>query len=220
MDRVGLQELVDSLRGAKYSFGQDAARYLIVHRVEFDAGLTDAEVIALEGRFSFQFTPDLREFLQTALPRGPQFPDWRSGVEAELRDWLDQPRQGVLFDVEHNEFWLEEWGPRPGTPSEALRVADELVAAAPRLIPIYMHRMMPDEPHLPGNPVFSVHQTDIIHYGFDLASYLRIEFGLPGAEPLSDQPRPIRFWDLDRFQQVRWGPDGSCAFDNSRGQLP
>jgi hypothetical protein len=177
-------------------------------------------VIAVEGRFGFRFPPDLREFLQTALPRGPQFPDWRSGDEAELRDWLDLPRQGVLFDVEHNEFWLEEWGPRPSSLGEALRVAGELVAAAPQLIPIYMHRMMPDEPHLPGNPVFSVHQTDIIHYGFDLADYLRNEFHLPGGEPCQEQVRPIRFWDLDQFQAVRWGPDGSCAFDKSGGQLP
>jgi len=102
---------------------------------------------------------------------------------------------------------------------KALHVAGELVAAAPRLIPIYMHRMMPDEPHLPGNPVFSVHQTDIIHYGFDLADYLRNDFGLPGREPWPAQVRPIRCWNLDRFQNVRW-VDGACAFDNNKGQLP
>jgi hypothetical protein len=134
-----------------------------------------------------------------------------------LRDWLDQPRQGVLFDVEHNAFWLDEWGPRPTSLEGALRVADELVAAAPQLIPIYNHRMMPDEPHLSGNPVFSVHQTDIIVYGADLPNYLHIEFNLPGDVPCPDGERPIRFWNLDRFQQVRWGTDGSCTFDNSRG---
>jgi hypothetical protein len=57
--------------------------------------------------------------------------------------------------------------------------------------------MMPDKPHLPGNPVFSVHQTDIIHYGFDLADYLRHEFDLSGREPWPEEVRPIRFWDLD-----------------------
>jgi hypothetical protein len=137
-----------------------------------------------------------------------------------LRDWLALPRQGHLFDVEHNGFWLDEWGQRPRSLAEALRAADALVSAAPRLVPVYMHRMMPDEPHMPGNPVFSVHQTDIIHYGFDLGDYLRLEFGLPGREPWPGQVRPIRFWDLDRFQEVRWGPDGGCVFDNSRGQLP
>src|SRR5262249_50757352 len=27
-------------------------------------------------------------------------------------EWLYLPRQGILFDIEHNSFWLEEWGPR------------------------------------------------------------------------------------------------------------
>jgi hypothetical protein len=53
MDRNGWQELVDNLRGAEYRFGQNAAGYSLVHRVESGAGLTDAEVIAVEGRFTF-----------------------------------------------------------------------------------------------------------------------------------------------------------------------
>jgi hypothetical protein len=220
MDRGGWQELVDKLRGVKVSCGQDAAGYVLYDRLEFDPGLSDPEVAAVEQRFGFKFPPDLREFLQTALPRGPRFPDWRSGDETELRDWLDTPRQGVVFDVQYNKFWLEEWGPRPGALTEALRIASDLVTAAPRLIPIYSNGMLPDEPHLAGNPVFSVHQTDIIVYGYDLADYLRTVFKLPDPATEPQEVRPIRFWDLDRFQQVRWGPDGSCAFDNSRGQLP
>ena len=219
MDRGDWRGLVDQLRGAECRLGLIAPGSTR-HRVEFDAGLTDAEVAAVESRFGFRFPPDLQDFLQTALPRGSRFPDWRSGDEAALWDWLDLPRQGVLFDVEHNGFWLDEWGPPPGSLGDALRAADERVAAAPRLIPVYMHRMMPDEPHLPGNPVFSVHQTDIIHYGFNLADYLRHEFGLPGREPWPESVRSIRFWTLDRFHEVRWGPDGGCVFDNSRNQLP
>src|SRR5829696_5935359 len=86
--------------------------------IQFDAGLSDAEVAATESRFGFRFPPDLKAFLQSALPRGEQFPDWRSGDEAALRDWLDLPRRGVLFDIEHNGFWLDEWGPRPPPLSE------------------------------------------------------------------------------------------------------
>ena len=191
--------------------------------IAFVDGLTDAEIIAVEARFGFRFPPDLRLFLQTALPQGGSFPDWRSGEEPALREWLDLPRQGVLFDIEHNGFWLDEWGPRPSTLEEAKRVADELIEAAPRLIPIYLHRMMPAEPHLPGNPVFSVHQTDIIVYGVDLRDYLIHEFlreeeGMnTGSEPIN--PRQIVFWDIDRFQEVRWAR-GSCTFDNSRGLHP
>lgn len=141
-----------------------------------------------------------------------------------MQDWLDRPRQGVLFDVEYNAFWLEEWGLRPETLVEVKAFADKLIAAAPRLIPVYQHRMMPDAPHMVGNPVFSVHQTDIIVYGTDLQDYLTHEFLMSEDEQedwiVPSGSRRIQFWDTERFQAVRWGPDGGCIFDNSRGQLP
>ena len=101
----------------------------------------------------------------------------------------------MLFDVEHNEFWLNEWGSKPEILADAMGAASAHVLAAPKLIPVYSHRMMPDEPHLPGNPVLSVHQTDIICYGFNLADYFRHEFGLPGREKWPEALRPIRFWE-------------------------
>ena len=204
------RDVVAWLRGVEYQFGlvtPDSP----THRVACEPGLTDAEVADVERRFGFRFPPDLRAFLQAALPHGPEFPDWRGGDEATLRDWLDEPRRGVLFDVEHNGFWLAEWGPRPAATGEA---------AAPRLIPIFGHRMMPDEPHRAGNPVFSVHQTDIIPYGSDLADYLRHKFDPDNHEIWPGPYRPIRFWDVERWQAVRWGPDGGCIFDNSGGLLP
>lgn len=196
------QLFVDLLRGAETRFGVITA-HSPVHRIEFAAGLTDMEVAAVEKCFSFRFPPDLRAFLQTALPRGPRFPDWRSGDVRMLRKWLDAPGEGVLFDVEHSAFWLDEWGPRPQTKGDALELVADRIRAAPRPIPIFGHRMMPDEPCAVGNPVFSVHQTDIIHYGFDLADYFRHEFDLPDRQPWPAQVRPIRFWDLGRFQDVR-----------------
>ncbi|HEY4157567.1 MAG TPA: hypothetical protein VGM29_05695 [Polyangiaceae bacterium] len=46
-----------------------------------------------------------------------------------------------------------------------------------------------------GNPVFSVHQTDIIYYGSNLLAYLRCELdGLAHADALHVPPRAIRFW--------------------------
>jgi hypothetical protein len=207
VDHGGWQQLIEVLRGMDTCVGPTT------RHIEFDAGLSDAEADAVEGRFGFRFPPDLREFLQTALPRGPGFPDWRSGDESALRALLDLPRRGILFDVEHNDFWLPEWGPRPDTLAASLEAVSDLVTNAPRLVPVFGHRMMPDEPCLAGNPVFSVHQTDIIHYGFDLADYLRHEFALPGREPWPDSVRPIRFWDVDRFQTVRWA-NGPCVFDN------
>lgn len=187
--------------------------------IDFAPGLSDADVVSIESRFGFRFPPDLCELLQAGLPKGERFPDWRSGSEEQLRDWLDTPRQGIFFDIENNGFWLPEWGPRPKATLEALQLAGRLLAAAPKLIPIFGHRMIPDNPHLDGNPVFSVHQADIIYYGYDIEDYLRHEFGLSGRKPWPDNLRPIHFWDIERFQEVCWAK-GSRVFNNRRGLLP
>ncbi len=42
--------------------------------------------------------------------------------------------------------------------------------------------------------MFSVQQSDIIIYGFDLADYLGIEFGVPRPSWLRSSPRPMAFW--------------------------
>jgi hypothetical protein len=74
-----------------------------------------------------------------------------------------------------------------------------MIAEAPKLIPIYSHRFIPEEPSEAGNPIFSVYQMDIIYYGFDLDDYLRHEFDLPGRKEWPAQVRPIKFWDPERF---------------------
>ena len=171
--------------------------------VFFEPGLTDAEVSSVEHAYCFTFPPDLREFLQTALPKHFPFANWRSGDEAFIRELMREPLHGILFDVEH-DFWLPEWGSRPARIEEAKALVEDLVRQAPKLIPIYSHRMMPDRPHAPGTPVLSVHQTDIIYYGFDLDDYLRHEFSLPDRKPWPSEVRAIEFWDVDRWQDMRW----------------
>src|SRR3569833_2895834 len=94
-------------------------------RVDLDSGLTDAEVERAQQQFALRFPPDLREFLQTALPRGPQFPDWRSGEQGHLRDWLDFPRRSLLFEVEYNDYRHPDLNARPCMLEEALSVASE-----------------------------------------------------------------------------------------------
>ena len=162
--------------------------------LEFDAGLSDQEVAEVEERYGFSFPPDLRSLLQTALPVSDRFPNWRSGAADDLERRMAWPAEGIAFDVENNQFWLTAWGTRPSDLAEALAVAQAKVAEAPSLIPVYSHRYLPDEPAEAGNPVFSVYQTDIIHYGADLLSYLEAEFGIETSGPRAQAPRPIRFW--------------------------
>ncbi len=177
----------------------------------FDAGLTDLEIEQNETEFGFKFPPDLRAFLQTALPirieskwGADSFSNWRSGDRTAILDRLKWPFDSMAFDIENNVFWADDWGPKPVSLTDALGIARQAVDAAPNLIPICSHRYLPAEPLLAGNPVFSVHQTDIIYYGCDLWDYFVNEFG-PKEErgkrykgmsrsEYTELHRPIRFW--------------------------
>ncbi len=169
--------------------------------VKFAPGLTPAELNRIEVRFGFRFPSDLSAFLGHALPVLAGWPDWRH--PERIQPWIFSPLEGILFDVEHNAFWMKDWGPRPVDLQAAFTIATMHIGNAPKLIPVYSHRYMPDRPHEAGNPVLSVHQTDIIYYGLDLEDYLENEFGFPkndfkAKRGFANQPavRKIEFWSI------------------------
>ena len=165
--------------------------------VEFGPGLTPAEFEAAEARFGLTFPPDLRSFLAFALPTNGRVPTWRDLENPGLMNMMGWPLEGMCFDIEHNDFWPRERGERPAGLSEAFEIARGHVARAPKLIPVFGHRYLPDRPATAGNPVFSVYQTDIIYYGSDLENYLHKEFYYYFGTPdyaLGTSIRDIEFW--------------------------
>jgi hypothetical protein len=106
--------------------------------VEFGPGLTAAEIEEAEARCQLRFPPDLNGFLQTALPRGQEFPDWRLANPGRLQEQLNWQAEGICYDVEHNAFWLDSWGARPRSLSAAVenekkRLIDAVVFFSPML---------------------------------------------------------------------------------------
>jgi len=168
--------------------------------VQIEAGLTEQEIATCEVRFGFRFPPDLRAFLQSALPIGQGFPNWRRVDDATLRERLDWPFIGIAFDIEHGGFWFDEWGERPSELTDALTIARHHVGAAPKLIPVYSHRYIPETPAIAGNSVFSVHGTDIIYYGRDLWDYFDQEFG-PHCDDWHAGQR-YEGWTVEEYQGV------------------
>lgn len=167
---------------------------------DFAAGLSEGELRSAEEVLGVSFPPDLRELLEHAVPSGERFPDWRAPNSAAIAERLDWPADGMCFDIEHNNFWLPEWGDRPCSLEQAKMQARVQVSRAPVLIPVYAHRYLPATPCRAGNPVFSVYQTDIIYYGHDLPSYLQVEFGVPNPFAWQEDPREIELWSkLERL---------------------
>ena len=161
----------------------------------FQPGLTNGEFDKIELRFGFSFPPDLRQVLQFALPVGGAFPNWRDDSDDALTGRLESPFEGIMFDVESSDFWLDDWGMKPKSEADRRSIVKSAIVKAPKLIPIFSHRFVPAEPSEAGNPVFSVHQTDIIYYGNDLADYFHRDFRVPLPEGAATQPRSIRFWE-------------------------
>lgn len=188
--------------------------YLKADGVSFDAGLTIEEVQQVEQIFGFHFPPDLRAFLQTALPVSDGFVPWRWGIRNtsiahKITERLQEPVDGILFDVKKNTFWLPQWGTPPADEEQREAIARQHLVSYSQLIPIYSHRYLPELPHEEGNPVFSVWGSDIIHYGYDLLSYFVHEFTLhyPPDGQTPARPKHVEFWShFDKPKgDVTWG---------------
>jgi hypothetical protein len=182
---------------------QQLATCLAARGVSLAAGLSTSEIAQLATRFGLVFPPDLRLLLQVALPVSAGFTPWRDALHSPagaraLQTRLLAPLEGILFDVQLNGFWLVEWGPKPAQAATREQLVRQQFVHYPQLLPLYSHRYLPASPALAGNPVFSVYQTDIIYYGYDLAHYLATEFkfALPaGFAALTAPKNQIMFWD-------------------------
>jgi hypothetical protein len=155
-------------------------------------GFSDAEIDSFEQTWNLRFPADYRLFLRllgapnrsmvTAGYRGrdmvqgecPSFYHWGADVEA-IQYAMASPLEGLLFDVENNVLWLDSWGVRPNDVEGRRQRLSELIQGAPPLIPIIGHRYLVGTPVKAGNPVLSVHQSDIIFYGSDLRKFLITE---------------------------------------------
>jgi hypothetical protein len=168
----------------------------------FDEGLNEYEFEKIESKFNVIFPDDLKLLLQNAIPISDGFINWRQGLESEkeaenIIARLALPLDGMIYDVKNNGFWFDQWGDKPKELDDQIELATKYYFTYPKLIPIYSHRYIPDQPRQTGNPVFSVHQMDIIYYGYDLASYFAKEFKfeLPDYFEILTEPKvEIEFW--------------------------
>eukprot|EP00971_Amphidinium_carterae_P063368 1254099-Amphidinium_carterae.1 len=79
---------------------------------------------------------------------------------------------------------------------QCLEIARVALQSCPRLIPSYKDRCMASEPCEAGQPVLSIHQSEIIRYGTDLAAFLAAQFHIEPVREALDTPAVIiPFWD-------------------------
>jgi hypothetical protein len=105
---------------------------------------------------------------------------------------LDWPFDSFSFDVVHNAVWWPTWGNKPAGLDGQRERLKAVFARAPKLIPLFSHRYIPEEPHDVGNPVFSVYQIDVICCGANLQDWLERERG--NSNKAWPEIKEIPFW--------------------------
>ncbi|KAJ0260443.1 Uncharacterized protein HA466_0066460 [Hirschfeldia incana] len=138
-------------------------------------GLTNQEISAVESSVGFSFPVDLRSILQTGLPVGTRFPNWRSGsTRNSLLLIFNLPLLHISKIVVRNGFWVDSWGTRPGSDAEALLLVKKLMEFAPVLVPVYENFYVPSTtPNLAGNPVFQIDGDGVRVLNCDVAGFLQ-----------------------------------------------
>lgn len=163
--------------------GVEAARRLAAAPgVEIGLGLRPEEFAAIEARWGFRFADDHRAFLAGGLPIGQAWPDWRSRDALAVRDAMNWPVDGLLFDVEHNGYWHAEWSPRPADEGEAYAAAHAALSRWPVLVPLHGTYYLPAAPDGSGHPVLDVFRSEVTALGADLVDWVEQCFG-QGAGP-------------------------------------
>ena len=155
---------------------------LIKKGEKLDEGLTDEEFQKIENFYSIKFPISLRTLYKSFLPHN--FYNWRDFSEEnvkKIKRYLEWPIEGILFDIQNNNFWKKCFGPKTEDLEENKKIALNYLNNAnnetvPKLIPIYSHRFVPCYPDTMDIPVISVYQTDIIYYGHNLEDYFKNEF--------------------------------------------
>jgi hypothetical protein len=96
---------------------------------KWKAGASDADIARMEAQWNIKFPADYKLFLRTlwttTLPRElekyldgsdhptlveePSFNNYLEDT-AHIQKYMDALADGLVFDVENNDLWLESWG--------------------------------------------------------------------------------------------------------------
>ncbi|MGW4095908.1 MULTISPECIES: DUF4253 domain-containing protein [unclassified Mycobacterium] len=140
-------------------------------RWRIEPGLTEAELNALESRFSLRLNTDHRDFLSAGVPVGSGWPDWRNADEVTLRMHIGRPVRELLHAVREGQLWLSAWGHNPGGDA-ALRLASAKLADQPRVVPVYGVAFLRQGPDLDPT-VWAIQDNTVAAVSADLTGLAR-----------------------------------------------
>lgn len=160
-----------------------------------------------QGILASAYVDEAEQYMVLEEYNGGGFHNWLT----DSPDMAVQPAalwEGLQFDIEYNNLWLADWGSKPTSLEGCKERVRELVETAPKLLRVIGHRYLLAEPAIPGNPVFSIVQSDMVVYGPNLHDFLLFEFAdtlgltrrnierevMRGARARQDDYAAIPFW--------------------------
>jgi hypothetical protein len=111
---------------------------------------SQTELEDIQDRWKLRFPPDLLELMRCRRPLLTGGFDWLKTSPSEIQRALEWPFEGLWFDVQENGLWWPEWGVKPKALFDQVKKLGEVVAKAPKLIPLHGHRYLPEIPNERG----------------------------------------------------------------------
>ena len=157
---------------------EEIRKILEDNNIQLNVGMTQNEIIKAEEFYGIEFPKDMKEMLMSFVPISNNFYNWNDYSEENvsiIKNMLEWPYEGIIFDIKNDDFWLEEFGECPEKIEDRINKFKKYQPNIPKLIPIFSHRYVVSGKDA-GYPIMSVYQTDIIYYGSNLLEYFKHEF--------------------------------------------
>ena len=168
--------------------------------IKLDAGLTQSELEKIYEIYKIKFPLSLKSFFTTALPVSDDFYDWRdfsSGNVTKIKNMMQHFYDFVKsasFEeyIPNSSYSPDQWCKI--SREQRVEVVAELYKNAPKIIPVYFHRFMPEMNDDNDPPVLSIYYGDIVYYGRNLQEYLLHEFCGVDIPKYISEYKNVPFW--------------------------
>ena len=175
---------------------ENIRKLLIDNNVKLNNGMTKEDIIKAEKFYNIQFPNDMKEMLMNFVPISESFYNWNDYSEeniTKIKKMMEWPFEGIIFDIQENNFWLEELGECPEKIDDRINKFRKYQTNIPKLIPLFAHRYVVSDRNI-NYPIISVYQADIIYYGKNILEYFDIEFNHANYIANIAEFKEIPFW--------------------------
>ena len=136
--------------------------------IEIYDGLSDEEFEKIENFYNIKFPKVLRILYKSFLPNFYNWRDFSENNVKKVKKYLNMPIEGILFDIENNNFWMDCLGEKTGNLQQDKAKAKNYLKNAkeeevPKLIPIYSHIFVPSFPDNIYVPIFLFFLSDKVY---------------------------------------------------------